>query len=382
MELFPALLIGGPPDSGKSVLTYHLTQALREQGVAHYVLRANPDGEGDWRAQVDPARIHTILFPRDWTPALVEHVCQDISRRQLPLIVDMGGRPQPWQEAILDHCTHAVLLTPDRDSHTYWSALFRRHNLLLVADLRSELHGADAVTTTRPVLRGIIAGLEWGQSLHSPSFDALVDRVAHLFAYDAEELRRTHLALAPVETTVDLDRLAHALGVPRTGQKTTWEPQHLPALLDYLPVGVPLGLYGRAPNWLYAAVALQTRPAAFYQFDPRLGWIAPPALCPASMPADALLRARVVRRTDHLYLDFSIPGAYLDYLDAEGLAIPAVPGGTGLVLGGKIPHWLYTGLVLAYSAAPWIAVYQPQLQAAVVCHSAAAQPIVGALIPC
>ncbi len=48
MELFPAILVGGPPHSGKSVLTYSLTQALRRRGVDHYVLRAAPDGEGDW----------------------------------------------------------------------------------------------------------------------------------------------------------------------------------------------------------------------------------------------------------------------------------------------------------------------------------------------
>ena len=44
MELFPAVMIGGPPHSGKSVLAYSLTQALRARGVAHYVLRAYPDG--------------------------------------------------------------------------------------------------------------------------------------------------------------------------------------------------------------------------------------------------------------------------------------------------------------------------------------------------
>nr|HID14684.1 hypothetical protein [Anaerolineae bacterium] len=196
MELFPALIVGGPPDSGKSVLTYHLTQTLRKWGVDHYVLRANPDGEGDWRAEIDPDLVHTILFPRNWTLAFVENVCQDIARRRLPLVVDIGGRPQPWQETILDHCTHAILLTPNDDAHAHWLALLRRHNLLLVADLRSELHGANVVTTTQPLLTGVIAGLEWGQPLHSPTFDALVERVARLFAYDPDELRRTHLAAA------------------------------------------------------------------------------------------------------------------------------------------------------------------------------------------
>jgi len=47
MNQFPALMIGGPPHSGKSVLAYSLTQALRARQIDHYLLRACPDGEGD-----------------------------------------------------------------------------------------------------------------------------------------------------------------------------------------------------------------------------------------------------------------------------------------------------------------------------------------------
>ena len=57
MELFPAVMIGGPPHSGKSVLAYSLSQALRARQVAHYVLRAFPDGEGDWANEADQAMV-------------------------------------------------------------------------------------------------------------------------------------------------------------------------------------------------------------------------------------------------------------------------------------------------------------------------------------
>ena len=57
MAHFNAILIGGPPHSGKSVLTYSLTQTLRQQGIDHYVLRACPDGEGDWSNEAAPERV-------------------------------------------------------------------------------------------------------------------------------------------------------------------------------------------------------------------------------------------------------------------------------------------------------------------------------------
>jgi CRISPR-associated protein Csx3 len=361
MELFPAVLIGGPPNSGKSVLTYNLTQALRERGVQHYVLRAAPDGEGDWVSEADPSLVRTIRIPRTWTPAFVAHVCASLAHRPLPLIVDVGGRPTPWQETIFDHCTHAVLLTPDEPAHAAWLELVEQHHLVLLADLRSELCGTSQVTAAQPVLTGVMAGLAWGQPVGGPTFEALVERIERLFAYDPDRLRRSHLTSAPVETAIDLDRLAHTLGVPFTGDRADWEPQFLPAVLDYLPEATPVGLYGRGPNWLYAAVALLAHPEPFYQFDVRLGWVKPPTLCLGTPPADAPVQAHPQPRPGHVHLAFEITRAHLDYAEAGGLVTPSVRPGQGVVLSGKLPLWLYTALALVYAPhAAWLAVYQPQ----------------------
>jgi CRISPR-associated protein Csx3 len=323
--------------------------------------------------------LRTILVPREWTPAFVDHVCESLAQRPLPLIVDAGGRPKSWQEAIFDRCTHAVLLTPDTAARDEWLARVGRHNLILLADLRSELDGTSQVTAARPVLEGVIAGLEWAERIASPTFDALVERIARLFAYDPDELRRSHLASAPVETTVDLERLAQTLGVPCTGDDPTWDPGHLPLLFDYLPAGVPLGLYGRGPNWLYAAAALLAHPASFYQFDARLGWVSPPELVVSEPSADALLRAGKEHRGNHTHLAFELVKAYLDYTEAEGLMVPPVSSDVGLVFSGKLPLWLYTALALTYAASvPWLAVYQPQLgEEAAVVASQVSEPSVG-----
>ncbi len=363
MQLFPAVLVGGPPNSGKSVLTYNLTQALRERGIQHYVLRAAPDGEGDWASEADQSLMRTILVPQAWTPAFVDHVCGSLAHRPLPLIVDVGGCPTAWQEAIFDYCTHAVLLTPDESAHATWLDLVNRHNLILLADLRSELHGVNQVVATQPALKGVIAGLEWGERIGGPTFEILVERIARLLAYDPDKLRRFHLTCAPVETAIDLDRLARILGVPFTGDKAVWQPHYLPHLLDYLPEATPVGLYGRGPNWLYTAVALLAYPEPFYQFDARLGWVTPPTLRLGVPPADAPVQVHSQPRGGHTHLAFTITKAYLDYMEAEGLVTPPVPPDQGVVLSGKLPLWLYTALALAYAPRaplPWLAIYQPQ----------------------
>jgi len=279
-----------------------------------------------------------------------------LPNRHLPLIVDVGGLPTPWQETVFDYCTHAILLTRDAASHDDWQSMMARHGVILLADLHSQLRGESTVTDGGPVLHGTITGLERGTTASGPVFDALVDRLVALFAYEREELRRFHYNLAPVETVIDLDRLARTLNI----DPTNWEPRYLPRVLDYLPRTRPLGLYGRGPNWLYAAVALLAYPAPFYQFDVRLGWVTPPTLHLGLPPADAPLLAHQQPCADHTHLAFVIPRAYLDYSEAEELIVPIVPMDQGLVLSGRLPLWLWTALAITYRDATWLAVYQPQ----------------------
>ncbi|GAC1364983.1 MAG: hypothetical protein NVS2B12_23770 [Ktedonobacteraceae bacterium] len=58
----PALLIGGPPHAGKSVLFHSVSSALHRQNIRHYALRACPDGEGNWSQESDLA---TAMLIRD-----------------------------------------------------------------------------------------------------------------------------------------------------------------------------------------------------------------------------------------------------------------------------------------------------------------------------
>ncbi|MCS7041091.1 MAG: hypothetical protein NZP34_15910, partial [Caldilineales bacterium] len=85
-EELPAVLVGGPPHSGKSVLIYSLSQALRARGVDHYALRACPDGEGDWSNQAPPPLVKEIRLKGSWTPQWVQWISRDIRCRRLPLL--------------------------------------------------------------------------------------------------------------------------------------------------------------------------------------------------------------------------------------------------------------------------------------------------------
>jgi CRISPR-associated protein Csx3 len=303
-------------------------------------------------------------------------MCRDLERRHLPLLVDAGGRPQPWQEAIFERCTHAVLLTRDDASRAEWQARAARHGLSILADLRSDLAGQTTLSGDGASLSGTVAGLDRSRvaadprPAEDPLLQALVARLASLFECDADALRRAHYDAAPVETVVDLERLARALDVPHRGQQAAWTPAHLPAAIDYLPAGVPLGLYGRGPNWLYAALALLAHPAPVWQFDVRLGWVTPPTLaCGAPEPGTAQVAVREIETPRGVRLDCTLPRGYVDYVQADQIRLPALPPDRGAILSGKVPHWLLNGMALAYAGQPWMAVYQPQVEGAVVVYA-------------
>ena len=93
MNLLPALLFGGPPHAGKSVLFYNLARALRERDIPHYAIRACPDGEGNWFHELDQDKVRLIRVKGEWTSDFVKRMCLDIERRHLPLLLILADVP-------------------------------------------------------------------------------------------------------------------------------------------------------------------------------------------------------------------------------------------------------------------------------------------------
>ncbi len=382
---FPAVLIGGPPHSGKSVLVYSLSHALRQAHVPHYVLRACPDGEGDWSQQANQSLVRTIRIKGEFTDAYIARIAHYLANRHLPLLVDVGGRPTETQQALFGFCTHAILLAAANDPAAYaremaaWQTMLRRQQVTPLAYLESLLPGEDRLDEVGPPLTGAIANLQRGETAVGPVITALVNLLDDLFDYTEAELARIHLAHAPVELALNLSDLARTLGAA----DGSWQPQMLPALLDYLPAQTPLALYGRSNIWVNAALALLAHPAPIWLYNTRLGWVQPPTLPVTSHAAPQPGWSATLRdQGDFLLLEMTTSGQELDIDEPEGLPLPPIPPGKGLLLSGKMPHWLTTAVARQFAPhAPWIAVYQPQLSGAVVVGSRETAVAIGQLLP-
>lgn len=365
LNLLPALLIGGPPHSGKSVLAYSLSQALRERKVAHYLVRAAPDGEGDWAQEMDWAQAQAIRFKGTWDERWVRVVCRDLAARTMPLLVDVGGKPSESQLAIFDQCTGAILLTPDEASAAEWRALVARRGLPVIAELRSARAGESTVEPGEGgTLRGCLCGLERGRRAEGAAFEVLVDRVARLFAFSEEELARAHLQAAPKDArVVDMRAIA---GGERIAEGD------LEAILARVPADEPLALYGRMPAWL--ATALGARREVVWQFDARLGWVRTPRfeMAAAGEPlpvVQAGLRFVVrVPAADRVQLDVSREAYYLDYEAMDGVRVPFVAPSARVTIngpqtvGGGLPLWVFAALGRAYRGCAEVRARQAQVR--------------------
>lgn len=386
VNLLPAILIGGPPNAGKSVLFYSLTKTLHERGVVHHAIRACPDGEGNWYQEIhgrlDPETIRLIRYRnrKDWTSDFVQGICKDLEGRHLPMLVDMGGKPQEWQTCILTLCTHSILLLreDEPESAEQWHKLVKDAGLLPLADIRSELYGVPAIIDDPTVLQGILTGLERGALARGPLFDALVERITKLFSsYSLEQLEQAKLALSPASYTINVFSLWRKFDED-AGE---WKRDMLPKLANELPANVPLAVYGRGPGWLYAMVAALA--PDFYQFDPRIGWLTPPKLNVGSASDTSQIEVHLYERDTVRQLSLTLKNQYLDHLQTGTLSFPQLPRGSGLILEGRVPHWLLTALVRLYrdAGASWIACYQPTLKGAVVVTSHVPEHTPGDLVP-
>jgi CRISPR-associated protein Csx3 len=366
LSRFPAILIGGPPHAGKSVLSHSLKEALKQAGVQCYLLRAAPDGEGDWSQEAEPELAQGLRRKGTYTPAWVERMCRDIAHRPLPFLVDVGGKPEPWQEAIFDRCTHAILLVKDAQSQAYWQSKVDKYNLLPLAVLTSQQHGQSILEAEKPTLQGIITHLERGEPVTGPVFEALLARVKALFNYEYDELLRIHTEQAPTDMVVDIARLYKHINPARPG--TRWQPPDLPRVFAYLPRDTSLALYGNGPAWLYTAIALNVFPAQFYQFDARRWWVKPPSFKIKATPNGPFtITAKAAAQSLYLHLDLTRD--YLDYVPEIAAPLPVIPATKGIILSGKLPNWLYTGLALFYRRAPWVALYYPHEHQAIIVGS-------------
>lgn len=187
----PAIIIGGPPNSGKSVFA----NALRITLIQHnpkakvYLHRANWDGEGNHTyetseelaeklKQQNKNKIHLKPNSKTLLPEYFKYHAQAISniRQVIDItLVDVGGKADLAKNPVIEQCTHYIIISSDPNEIPVWHELCGK-KLQPLAVIHSVLEEKIEILNTEPFLE-IIAG-KWVRHYNTQIPKVLIDTIS------------------------------------------------------------------------------------------------------------------------------------------------------------------------------------------------------------
>jgi CRISPR-associated protein Csx3 len=182
-----AILIGGSPNSGKSVLCHALDYTLNHSvpDKQIHLHRAQWDGEGNWYAQMRNRPLadelnkrcranksdRFFLFHSD----AVSNIRQDMEL----VLVDFGGMPKRKDIILLHRCTHYIIISSQPEDIPEWHNFCKkRGGLEPLAVIHSVLDERLDVLQEKPYLEIIAGPWERGKTFTVP--DILLEKVLAL----------------------------------------------------------------------------------------------------------------------------------------------------------------------------------------------------------
>ena len=132
-----AILIGGPPDSGKSVFSYALRRSLleKDKNLKVFIQRANWDGEGNWVLEMSDRQKATQLKEANTSRLNLLENSEDLMKKYFDyhakaienirdvmdiVLVDVGGKIQPEKYPILQKCSHYIIISRFQEEVGKW----------------------------------------------------------------------------------------------------------------------------------------------------------------------------------------------------------------------------------------------------------------------
>ncbi len=364
------VIVCGPPHSGKSVFLAQLMCQLPPDSF--YLAFAAPDGEWHWSNFGDQVLVAAVRQKGKFTENFVGSMVEAIKANEQPLVlVDTGGVRSEANERIFDACDACIILSSKQDEVVAWRQFAAARNVAVLAELDSVLHGTCELYVDRGdgVVRGRISGLERGQTIQSPTLDAVVNRLREIIRENGEITNGELIA------NINVASLLTRLGVddahdPFLGVR----PAHLrPALVLARAANKleTVRVYNARAAILASAYAARLS-GAVELYDVSKGYIRIPEVTPSgsgfcpgvewevlALPEFTLVKWRNTR--------------FITVDDLRQLVPPGVDTSRPAVVANDgPPMWLHATLVRAYARAgcPWVGQFWPV-------ESGRAQPTLG-----
>lgn len=150
----------GPPHSGKSVLVHALHEALRRTLPAEefqrdvFLLRACPDGEGNWFGEIPPERAAILRTKSHWDDDFVVRITGQIealAATKRLVLVDCGGRIDRRMQRVLACCDAAMIVSHSAEATAEWRGALLASGAELLAEVESVRSEAREIVSRAPL---------------------------------------------------------------------------------------------------------------------------------------------------------------------------------------------------------------------------------------
>lgn len=150
----------GNPHTGKSVFLRLLRQSLKsilppeEFHRNLFVVKACPDGEGDWFSDLGESEAKIYRYKNHFNQEFVERIVEEIDKlrnEKKLLFVDCGGKIDRFNQAILNKCTHCLILGTDEVSIAEWRGAAKLCGLNVICEILSSKDFVSDVISREPL---------------------------------------------------------------------------------------------------------------------------------------------------------------------------------------------------------------------------------------
>jgi len=154
-----------------------------------YVLRACPDGEGDWLTAIDPSIGLTLRYKSPFDDAFLDEICkalENLRYQKRLVLVDCGGKIDKKNQRILNLCTHAIIVSRISEEIPIWCGAALASELDILARVESVRSEMCTIISARPLYLKL-GKLERGQEQSLPLPQELLQQVISLLTQPSEE---------------------------------------------------------------------------------------------------------------------------------------------------------------------------------------------------
>ncbi|MCX7955479.1 MAG: CRISPR-associated protein Csx3 [Bacteroidales bacterium] len=158
----------GPPHSGKSCLLFILHNYILNKfsdiyNNSFYILRACPDGEGNWCATVPDSILKEFRYKQEFNDNFLKSVIEcleNLKKNKNLIFVDCGGKIDKKNQQIWNNCTHAIIVSNNENDIPLWEGAIMASELSLIAKIKTDLSGENKIISKNPLYYFQIVGLQ------------------------------------------------------------------------------------------------------------------------------------------------------------------------------------------------------------------------------